>query len=58
MPRAKVLCGLSGCLGAGATGLGFYFHSWTVFFIAIAIVIPLDYWMDFHFQRLAAPDQK
>ncbi len=55
--RARVLCGVSGCFGAAAAGLGLYYHSWSVFFIAIAVVIPLDFLMDFYFHRLETVDQ-
>jgi hypothetical protein len=56
--RARLLCGVSGLFGASAIGLGFYFHSWLVFSIAIAVLLPLDMLMDFWLYRLEAVDPK
>src|SRR4051794_35451286 len=56
--RAKFLGVVSGCFGAIAAGLGLYFRSWLVFFIALAIVIVLDFFMDFTFYQLEPIEQK
>jgi hypothetical protein len=53
-----MLCAISGCFGTTAAGLGIYYHSWLVFVIAIAAILPLDMLMDFCFYRLEVIDQK
>jgi hypothetical protein len=56
--RAKLMCGVSGCLGGAAVGLGLYYHSWFVFLVAVAVTLLLDMLMDFCFHQLEVVEEK
>jgi len=48
----------AGRLGASVLILGFCFHGWLIFLVALAVVTLVDFVMDFHFHRLEMIEQK
>ena len=60
--RSMLQCAVSGCLGCIAVFLGLSFSSWTIFGLALGVVLALDALKDYKFRQLEVvektPDKK
>ena len=50
--KNPLLAGISIFLGGSAAAIGFYFRSWSIFFLALIIVLAIDAVIDMNFRKL------